>query len=299
MSTPVSRIGVAPAVRPAAARISAFVRLARPVHWIKNAAVLAPLTFAGSIRDLHLAASALEAAVLLCLASSLVYVFNDIHDADADRLHPVKAVTRPIAAGEVNPGEAWLLFGGIGILLLTLSFHVSALMAGIGAYIALNVAYTIRLKHVAVADLFALAYGFVARVYVGAVAIGAPLSSWMFVTTLCVALFVAATKRQAEIRRGRHDTRAVLAMYSPGFLTRCAEIACISAIVFYALFVIELEPALALTLPVVLFGLLRYRYLVGRGTRGESPVDLLMQDGPLTASVALWASTCIYILART
>lgn len=184
------------------------------------------------------------------------------------------------------------------MLLLIFAPQFTAVVPGLLLYITLNLAYTTHLKHIPIVDLLVLASGFVLRVYLGAEAIGVQLSWWMFHTTLSLALFIAATKRLAETRRGGTETRAVLAEYSPRRLATYAEIALLSAMICYGLFVATVRPSLLVTLPLVAFGLFRYRHLAGGGTRGESPVDLLIQDGPLAASVVLWAGACFHILVR-
>lgn len=298
LTNSVWRPDAASAVRPASDRVTAFVRLLRPAHWIKNGFVLAPVVFSGALQDLDVAARAVGALVLFCLASSWVYVFNDLCDVELDRRHPVKRVTRPLAAGELNPLEARSVLVAIGVSLIVFGASFTAIVPGLALYIALNLAYTTHLKHVPIVDLLVLASGFVLRVYVGAEAIGVHLSWWMFITTLSLALFVAATKRLAEARRGGAQTRTVLAVYSPQMLATYAEIALVGAMLCYALFVVTVRPSLIVTVPFVVFGLFRYRHLTGGGTRGESPVDLLMQDGPLAASVVLWAGVCFHLLAR-
>lgn len=298
LTSSASRLGAVSAVRPASDRAAAFVRLLRPAHWIKNVFVLAPLVFAGAVHDLDMVARAVAAMALFCLASSLIYVFNDLCDVERDRMHPVKSVTRPIAAGEVSRSDALAVLAGIGLLLAVLGLPFMAVVPGLMLYIALNLAYTTHLKHVPIVDLLVLASGFVLRVYLGAEAIGVHLSWWMFIMTLSLALFIAVTKRLAEARRGGHETRAVLAMYSPRLLATYAEIALLSAMICYGLFVVTVRPSLLVTVPFVVFGLFRYRHLTGGSTRGESPVDLLIQDGPLAASVVLWAGACFHILAQ-
>lgn len=275
-----------------------FARLVRPTHWLKNAFVLAPLVFAGAVHDLDAVGRALAATALFCLASSLVYVFNDLCDVELDRLHPVKSVTRPIAAGELSRSEALMVLAALGALVVAFGLPFTAVVPGLMLYIALNLAYTTHLKHIPILDLLVLASGFVLRVHVGAQAIGVDLSWWMFVTTLSLALFIAATKRLAESRRGGHETRSVLAVYSPRMLAAYAEIAALAAMVCYSLFVVIVRPSLMLTLPFVVFGLCRYRRLTRGSTCGESPIDLLIQDGPLAASVVIWAGACFHILAH-
>lgn len=298
MTDSASRLDAVSIARPASDRAAAFIRLLRPTHWIKNASVLAALVFSGAVHELDMAMRAVAAAALFCLASSLVYVFNDLCDVELDRMHPVKSVTRPIAAGELSRSNALGMLAAVGVLLGVFGLQFMPIVPSLVLYIALNLAYTTYLKHVPIVDLLVLASGFVLRVYLGAEAIGVHLSWWMFITTLSLALFIAATKRLAESRRGGHETRAVLAVYSPWLLATYAEIALLGTMICYSLFVVTVRPSLLVTVPFVVFGLLRYRHLAGGGTHGESPVDVLIQDGPLAASVVLWAGACFHLLAQ-
>jgi len=144
-------------------------------------------------------ANALIAFALLCVASSAGYILNDIHDIERDRSHPSKRHSRPLAAGTLSMRPAiTLLIACYGVLLLGL-FWSSATMLAILAYVVLNVAYTYVLKHQPVLDLFSIAVGFVLRVYAGALPLAVPLSSWMAITTLCLALYLAAIKRRQEL----------------------------------------------------------------------------------------------------
>lgn len=273
-----------------------LLALARPRHWIKNGFVFAPLVFTGMFLDGDAVARTLFAFVLFCAAASATYVFNDLGDLETDRLHPAKRTTRPLAAGAVTPRQARMLM----MALLACVAAGVALNPAVGAvvmgYLLLNAAYTLRLKHVAVVDLFCVAGGFVLRVFAGAVAIGVPLSSWMLITTLCLALYLAAVKRRQELAGGDGAGRRVLAAYTPALLDRYAEMSGVSAVVFYSLFTITVRPELSITIPFVLFGLFRYGYVVECRAGGESPTDLLWKDLPLAGTVVLWVSACVYAL---
>lgn len=232
---------------------------------------------------------------LFCIASSATYVFNDLRDIEADRSHPTKRYSRPLASGELAVSTAWIMLAGlIAVLLAGFAFDVRT--TGITVlYLVVNVAYTLRLKEVPVVDVFVIATGFVLRVWAGAVAISVALSSWMFITTLCLALHLASIKRRDELAAGGTG-RAVLGSYSVNLLDRFAERAAIAALVFYGLFVIEVRPALAPTVPIVLFGLYRYSFVVSRDGGGESPTDALWRDVPLMITIAAWGGLCAFLL---
>jgi decaprenyl-phosphate phosphoribosyltransferase len=286
-SAPPPAVAVSPRLR-----LAAVLRLLRPRQWIKNVFVLAPLLFAQRFHDPRSVSEALQAMVIFTLASCVVYVLNDLQDLTADRQHPTKRYTRPLASGEVSQDTARVLLGVLATGFVLSIFMVPAITAVAGAYLALNVGYSLRLKRVPVVDLFCLASGFVLRVFAGAVAISVPLSSWMLITTLSLSLYLAAIKRREELSRSGHGAREVLGSYTPGLLDRYALIAAASAIVFYSLFVMTVRPGLVVTIPLVLFGLFRYWYVVESAGVGESPTDALLRDIPLALTVVGWAALC-------
>jgi decaprenyl-phosphate phosphoribosyltransferase len=275
-----------------------LIRLLRPKHWIKNLFVLAPLIFSGLFTRPQLALLAVFATVLFCVSASIVYIINDLSDVQRDVLHPVKRLTRPLASGDVSITEARVVLVVLGALLLVGSFVSIPLVGVLIGYIVLNVLYSVWFKSIPVVDIFCVAAGFVLRVYAGAVAIDVPLSSWMLVTTLSIALYLAAIKRRDELEAQGDGARAVLGQYSIALLDRFALMSSVCAMVFYSLFVVTTRPALAFTIPLVLFGIFRYWFLVDRGSRGESPTDALWNDRTLFVTIALWGLLCAYLLRQ-
>lgn len=273
-----------------------LIRLLRPKQWIKNAFVLAPLVFAGLYLEAEAVARALGALVLFSMASSAAYIVNDLFDLERDRLHPLKRHTRPLAAGAVSPRTAMTLAAVLWAVLLASAVVLPWVVATILLYLGINVAYSMKLKHVPVVDLFAISAGFVFRVWAGALAIEVALSSWMLITTLCLALYLAAIKRRQELGSHGSEARAVLSSYSIQLLDRYAEVAAVGSIVFYALYIFEVRPELVITLPLVLFGLFRYWYIVDVLEAGESPTDAVWQDLPLGLTVVAWGLLCIFLL---
>lgn len=274
-----------------------LVRLVRPKQWVKNAFVFAPLVFARQFTDPRQIEASLFAFALFCVAASACYVLNDLHDVERDRRHAFKRWSRPIAAGLISTFEAYALLGTL-LAILVAAFAVDhALMTVVGAYVVLNVAYTYVLKYQPVVDIFAIAIGFVLRVYAGSVALDVPLSGWMMITTLCLALYLAAVKRRQELSGSGSEGREVLARYSAALIDRYAEMAATGALVFYSLFVMSTNQRLTVTIPLVIFGMFRYWYVVDRQEVGESPTDVLLYDWPLLAVVAVWIGTCAWILA--
>ena len=272
------------------------IRLLRPRQWVKNVFVLAPLIFSGEFLHAESIKTSFLAFVLFCLASSATYIVNDLRDTERDRRHPVKSKTRPLAAGKVTIPAALTLLGVLLTLLIAVGFVMPQVMGVIAAYLLLNVAYSFVLRHQPVIDIFTIALGFVLRVYAGAMALAVPLSSWMFVTTLCLALYLAAVKRKQELAQSGTDGRKVLEKYSIPLVERYAEMSATGALVFYSLFVMSAKPRMVITVPLVLFGLFRYWYVVEELDGGESPTDALLNDWQLLLTVVLWIAACGWAL---
>jgi 4-hydroxybenzoate polyprenyltransferase len=268
----------------------------RPKQWVKNFFVLAPLVFSGEFLNSDAVGRALLAMWLFCLASSATYIVNDMRDIERDRLHPKKSKTRPLAAGLVPVPMGFALLAALYAALAAGWFAAPKVVLVIAAYLALNLAYTFALKHQPVVDIFTIAIGFVLRVYAGAVALAVPVSAWMFVTTLCLALYLAAVKRRQELSQSGTEGREVLEKYSVALVDRYAEMSATGALVFYSLFVMSARPELVVTIPLVLFGLFRYWYVVEELEGGESPTDALLADGYLLLAVALWVGACGWAL---
>lgn len=275
-----------------------LLRLIRPKHWVKNLFVLAPLIFSGTFTRPMVALLAVFGTLLFCVAASIVYIINDLSDVRRDMLHPVKRFTRPIASGAVSVTEARVVLVVLSLLLVVGTFVSIPLVAVLIGYILLNLLYSVWLKSIPVVDIFCVAAGFVLRVYAGARVIDVPLSSWMMVTTLSIALYLAAIKRRDELDAQGDGARAVLGQYSIALLDRFALMSSVCSMVFYSLFVVTTRPVLAFTIPLVLFGIFRYWFLVDRGERGESPTDALWSDRTLAITVVLWGLLCAYLLRQ-
>ncbi|CAG0992435.1 decaprenyl-phosphate phosphoribosyltransferase [Burkholderiales bacterium] len=273
-----------------------LLRLMRPKHWIKNVFVLAPLVFSGEFLSASAVLAALQASVLFCIASSATYVVNDLHDIEYDRRHASKAKLRPLASGLVSPRAALRLLALLYAVLALGWFFSPRVLMVIAVYVVLNFAYTRVLKHQPVIDIFTVAFGFVLRIYAGAVALNVGVSAWMAITTLCLALYLAAIKRRQELSLGGTEGRKVLERYSVALVDRYAEMAATGALIFYCLFVMSAKPQLVITVPLVLFGLFRYWYVVEALDGGESPTDALLSDWPLFATVLAWGVACAWAL---
>lgn len=273
-----------------------LIKLMRPKQWVKNSFVLAPLVFTGEFLNSAAVSHALLAVLLFCVASSATYILNDLHDIESDRRHPKKSKTRPLAAGIVSVPAALVLLGCLYVVLVWGWFVAPKVLIVIAAYLVLNIAYTFVLKHQPVVDIFIIAIGFVLRVYAGAMALEVPVSSWMLITTLCLALYLAAVKRRQELSQSGTEGRKVLDKYSISLVDRYAEMSATSALLFYSMFVMSAKPDLIVTVPLVLFGLFRYWFVVETLDGGESPTDALLEDWQLMLTVVLWVAACGWAL---
>jgi len=277
---------------PLSQRLWGLARLLRPRQWIKNGFVFAPLLFTGQFRNGRAVAVTALAMVLFCIASSATYVVNDWRDVERDRAHPVKRHSRPMASGTVTPMMAIGLLIVLYAILIAGAWMLPRVLAVIAIYLLLNLAYSFGLKHQPVIDIFVIASGFVLRVIAGAQALAVPVSAWMFVTTLCLALYLAAVKRRQELVQAGSSAREVLDKYSLPLIDRYAEMSATGALVFYSLFVMSAHQELIVTIPVVLFGLFRYWYIVDREGGGESPTDTLLTDWQLLLTALVWIVLC-------
>lgn len=281
---------------PLSVRLNGLIRLMRPKQWIKNSFVLAPLLFSGEFSHYDSVIQAFLATWLFCIASSATYIINDIHDIESDRLHPVKSKSRPLAAGVISLRSALILLAALYGALLVGWFFMPVVVGVIIAYLMLNIAYTLVLKHQPVVDIFTIAFGFMLRVYAGAIAITIMVSSWMFVTALCLALYLAAVKRRQELLQSGTEGRSVLKKYSVALVDRYAEMSATASLLFYSLFVMSVNQDLVTTIPLVLFGLFRYWYVVEEKDAGEFSAEVLFSDWQLLLTVIIWGGIWIWTL---
>jgi decaprenyl-phosphate phosphoribosyltransferase len=275
-----------------------LIKLMRPKQWVKNGFVLAPLLFTGELLNASAVWQTVLAALFFCIASSATYIVNDLHDIELDRCHPKKSKSRPLASGIVTPRAAIILLALLYFVLLMGFYLMPKVLLVIAAYLLLNLAYTFFLKHQPVIDIFTIAIGFVLRVIAGSMALGVDASAWMCVTTLCLALYLAAIKRRQELANSGVDGRTVLKSYTVKLVDRYAEMSATGALLFYSMFVMSTRPALVITIPLVLYGLFRYWYVVESLDGGESPTDALFADWQMLAVVVLWGAACAFVLTR-
>lgn len=273
-----------------------LLTLIRPRQWVKNLFVIAPLIFAGEFLNIASIEKVLLATLIFCVASSATYIVNDLHDIERDRRHPLKSKSRPLASGHVSASSALVLLLVLYTLLGVAWMLMPSVVYVVLGYMLLNLAYTFVLKNQPVIDIFTIAMGFVLRVYAGATALAVPVSSWMFVTTLCLALYLAAVKRRQELASNGSEGREVLQHYTPALIDRYAEMAATGALLFYSLFVMTARPEMVMTIPLVLYGLYRYWFIVEAKEAGESPTDALLSDWQLLLTVMIWGGVSAYAI---
>jgi decaprenyl-phosphate phosphoribosyltransferase len=276
-------------------KIIPFFLILRPRQYIKNFFVFAPLIFSGMFLNQEALIKSFFAFIFFCIASSLVYVINDICDIDNDKSHPLKK-QRPLAKGDIKINEAlFLSFMLSSILLISffINFKFSLILF---LYIFLNIFYSFKLKHEPVLDIFSIAISFVLRVISGSYALDLPISPWMCITTLSLALYLASIKRRQELLNMGGGGRKVLANYNIELVDRYAEISATGALMFYSLFVLSSKPNLVITIPFVIFGLFRYWYIVQLKNKGEDPTDVLLNDWQIISTIFLWLSLTLYFI---
>jgi 4-hydroxybenzoate polyprenyltransferase len=273
----------------------------RPRQWLKNLLLFAGLLFAAKLDDSTRWIEAIAAFCAYCAVSSAAYLVNDVLDADADRLHPVKRF-RPIASGELTSSAALGLAAALAALgLMIASLLGPVTLALIVGFAALQAAYTMRLKRFVLADVAVIAIFFVIRAAAGAQAIDVRISPWLLACTALLALFLALAKRRGElmlVARGDTPGRAVLDRYSLAAVDRLLWLtvpATIGTYVVYAWYGPDSHAMLA-TVPFVVAGIGRYLQLVHRRDLGEEPERVLLGDPLTLACVALWTLTATIVL---
>lgn len=293
-------------------RLPPLVAALRPYQWPKNVIVFAALIFSAgdawkaSSLDTFWPLLGRTAALfgLWCMVSSATYLINDIRDRENDRLHPRKA-RRPLASGDLGVRPAVITAVGLMAIALPLTFVIDVIAGVIlTGYAALMTLYSFGLKRVAILDIIILTGGVVARAAAGATAIDVHISPWLYVCTSFAALFLATSKRWAEYRQlgpeaMRH--RPALAGYSGELLSQLLTITAACALLSYALYTIESERvpgngAMALTIPFVAYGLLRYLLLLNGERRTDAPDRIVFTDPQIVLSVAAFVATALIVL---
>ncbi|MGA4850806.1 decaprenyl-phosphate phosphoribosyltransferase [Streptomyces sp. G5(2025)] len=280
-----------------------LLKTARPRQWVKNVLVVAAPAAAGELFSRHAAAQLAIVFGLFTAAASAVYLINDARDADADRAHPTKC-RRPVAAGQVPVPVAY----AVGGLLAVLAPAAAAVLctpltaALLAAYVGMQLAYCVSLKHVLVVDLTIVTTGFLMRAMIGGIALDIPLSRWFLITTGFGALFMVSAKRYSEAVQMSGSsgklgaTRALLTEYTTGYLRFVWQLAAGVAVLAYCLWAMEaggsttggsLLPWRQLSMTAFILAILRYAVFADRGTAGE-PEDVVLRDRALAVIGLVW-----------
>ena len=264
-------------------KVGSGIKLIRVKHWIKNLFVFVPLFFSNSLTNKNLILAAIAAFAAFSLGSSIIYVINDIVDREKDKMHPKKK-NRPIASGKITIKE------GIGIVLLLVLIEAGLFLYNgknvnlvVAAYVLMNFLYSVKLKNVVLVDVFVIAFGFIFRVMAGAFAINVVMSDWLLLTTFSISMFLGFGKRRNELlySDGKNSTRKVLEKYRMGAIDSYMNMFLSITIVFYSLYAIDMHKKgiyMAATVPLVIYGMLRYNLLLHYSDNSGDPTDVVLKE---------------------
>jgi len=284
-----------------------LLRLMRPHQWVKNTFVFVGLLFGHAWHDAFLVTHVLLAFAAFCLMSSAIYTINDMVDMEQDRHHPKKC-KRPLASGSIPVTAAAMLAALLAASGLMLAFAASKIVMSILlAYALMNIAYSLRLKHVVILDIFIIATGFMLRILAGTLGVGIPPSQWLLLCGLMVTLFLGFTKRRAEIialnENNKASHRKVLEHYSPVLLDKMIGITAAGLIMSYSLYTMNPDTIrihgtanLIYTVPFVMYGVFRYIYLLHHQRGGGDTSHDLVRDIHLIGVVAAWIAATLWLI---
>ncbi len=288
----------------APAGLAALVKQLRPKQWAKNAIVFAPLLFSGNFSNLHLIQQASLCAIAMCAISSAVYTINDLADIKADRAHPSKC-KRPLASGNITVPQALILV----VLLLVTGFGCAFIVRPTIdliclTYLVINLLYSFKLKHHPIIDILCIASGFVLRAVAGAAAVHVVPSAWFLLCTTFGALFLGLEKRRYEAvlladKSGEH--RKSLQRYSPALIQRLESLITPSLLATYSFYTFQSTSAhhgqwMMITIPIVLYGIMRYQLLSDLGAATGAPEDILWKDRPIQLTILIWILACSFVI---
>lgn len=286
-----------------------YFQLLRVPQWIKNLFVFIPLLFSLHLFEREYFLLTFKAFIIFCLASSFIYIVNDIIDINADAVHPKKKF-RPLPSGKISVPAAWLASVILFVVIVFLTIlSPKEFIFLLVSFISINVLYSIYFKHIVILDIFSIAAGFSIRVLAGAAIINVPVSSWLILTTMFISLFLAVMKRHSELEQitesDKTQTRKVLAEYSLTFTNQIATVAAAGVIICYALYTVSERTVsvfgtenLIYTTPFVVFGIFRFMYLEYLNQKGENTTQIMLTDIPMIMTVVLYALTTILIVYK-
>lgn len=301
--------------------LSDLIKTIRPKQTLKNLALFAPLIFSGNFFVLEKFLIVLRCTIIFTVLTSSIYIFNDIIDIPRDRLHPFKR-KRPIAKGTFPlPSALFISIVGLFLALYLAYIHNFFFFLTVLIYLLLQLFYSLWLKNIAIIDILSIAGGFVLRVYAGAFAIGVHMSAWFLLCVISLSLFLAAGKRRAELAtltEASAKTRETLLVYSPELLDSYLAMFANAAWLSYALFTFFFPPPLIarrfpfwaelpltlagvnkwlmVTIPIVIFGIMRYLRIIHEGSWAEAPERVLLEDRPLLGTILFWGIIVVGII---
>ena len=284
-----------------------LIKTMRPHQWGKNLFVVAPLVFAQGLDHVELVLRSVAAFFLFSAAASAVYVLNDLADVEADRQHPTKR-NRPIAAGQVGEQQAKIATGVLAAIALAGGLALNwRVMAGLGSYLLLQLAYTFKLKRVPYLDVLSIALGFELRVLVGTFALDVPPTVYLLIVTFLLSLFLGFGKRMHELKQGgAKKQRAVLASYSESKLMFLLQLTALATTGTYVIYTLDPHTReafgtdyLAATIVFTEFGILRFLELVRNQTDADSPTEQMLRDKPFLLNLVFWAVAVVVVIYIT
>lgn len=284
--------------------LKAIIKTMRPKQWAKGVFIFAALVFDRKLTNVDAILHTVAGAILFSMIVSVVYIINDIADVESDRQHPTKR-NRPIAAGKLPMPVAWGIATGILVVSFPLAYWLSPMFAFVTAcYFVLNLLYSKWLKHIPLLDIIILASFYVIRVAAGVTLIDVVrFSPWIYIFTVFLALLMGTGKRRAELTQlagGPNAQRKVLDGYTLNFLDQLITLASGTTIVTYSLYTffapnLPENHAMMLTIPFLMYGILRYQYLLQVKETGSAPEEVVLSDWPLQAAIALWGLAALLI----
>lgn len=275
-------------------KLSALITILRPRQWTKNLIAFAPLIFAMKVHELPALERASFCVLAFCFVSSASYIINDLLDRQVDKMHPAKA-KRPLASEQISVRSALILAAILAPAGLLIAFLVRpALILVMLSYLLLSLLYSFVLKHIAIVDVLSIAAGFLLRAIAGAVAVSVPTSAWFLLCTGLGAVFLALEKRRRELsvlNQTADAHRKTLSIYTPALLDRMEALVLPSLLTAYVFYSFQSFHGqwMMLTVPFVLYGLMRYQQLgSNEDDLSGTPEEVLLKDRPIQIAILLW-----------
>ena len=269
-------------------------KLLRIEHYIKNFIIFAPLLFTTKLENITNISNVLKIFIIFCILASIVYIFNDLIDIKADKIHPKKKQTKPLASGLIDLKYAKLVLLCLVIFQIILLYFFPRFIEISLLYILLNIAYSYLLKNIFLIDILSLSLNYLIRVYAGCVALDVNLSNWMAVTIFSGALAISSIKRERELFLYGYKARKVLKYYSNKILRIITILTSILSAAFYSLYVIFTNERMFLTIPLVMYGIFRFTYRSKSKDFTDSPVEEILKDKQNYLIIFFWLIIVIF-----